>query len=376
MITNKIIFLKSKANLDKLLSEVAPGNSPVIFIEDTREIYTCGAFFGADSVDVNLSETDGKVILSIGGETIKFTTSGAISIEKTSDGSINFSSSALSSIKTETDDVLVWDSTNKTLKHRDSGVTAGSYGQSTTVGDVSTVVIPRITVDSKGHITHVEANNVSIRDYVKQKAADSENANRPILSASSDDSETVTGEVNKSNGLTYNNKTGVLNVKGGITIKGDVGENQEAVVIDSAGNLHIKGDIIVSGVLQGSATGTAVPKVHTSKDPQYGGASKNLYGHVKLKDDFDRDESGIIIAPSASSDNDNVDSEDTVAFAASPLMVFKAIEEAKKAAASGGIVITAHDNQGVLRPNLTTVNFSQDFEIDDSGNLSLAWYDL
>ena len=62
--------------------------------------------------------------------------------------------------------------------------------------------------------------------------------------------------------------------------------------------------------------------------PEYGGASTKLYGHVKLQDILSR-------KPDPSSDNENINDTNVVAaIAASPLMVWNAIETAKSYADS------------------------------------------
>lgn len=53
------------------------------------------------------------------------------------------------------------------------------------------------------------------------------------------------------------------------------------------GRVNINGgDITVTngqivGDLKGNVTGSATPKIHISALPEYGGASKQLYGHVR-----------------------------------------------------------------------------------------------
>jgi hypothetical protein len=370
MITNKIIYLKDAKNLDKLLEEIKPGLNPVIFIESTKQIYTCGTFFNSGDSNVSINEKDGKVSLTIGSETINFSTQGSgISISK-SGNSIVFSSSALTSGEIKTDDILVWDRATKKMSHASSGVIVGNYGQSSKTEKAQTFVVPRITVNSTGHVTNAENITVSIRDQVEQKTSN-ENLDRPILAAISGSLDSETGEVIKSSGVTINTATHDLKVKGGISAVNG------GVRIDSDGNLHIKGNIIVDGVLQGNSSGTAIPKVHLSDKPQYGGASTELYGHVRLQDNFER-KNGVIIAPNSSSDNKDNGNEDVVAIAASPLMVYNALQEAKKyvTTSSGGVIISGYDSQGEKRENINNLNLTHDFAIDESGNVSLAWFNL
>ena len=69
--------------------------------------------------------------------------------------------------------------------------------------------------------------------------------------------------------------------------------------------------------------GQATPKIHLSLKPEYGGASTKLYGHVKLQDILNT-------RPDPSSDNENINDTNVVAaIAASPLMVWNAIQTAK-----------------------------------------------
>ena len=82
-----------------------------------------------------------------------------------------------------------------------------------------------------------------------------------------------------------------------------------------SGDLEVTNGYII-GTLKGSVTGDATPKIHADLTPKYGGASLNLYGHVKLQDEF----SGV---PDASSSNDNPNSLTTEkGIAASPRLVW------------------------------------------------------
>jgi hypothetical protein len=72
----------------------------------------------------------------------------------------------------------------------------------------------------------------------------------------------------------------------------------------------------IIGTIEGDVTGTATPKIHLSTEPEYGGASLNLYGHVKVQDEL----TGI---PTPSSDNTDINAANiTNGIAASPYMVY------------------------------------------------------
>ena len=167
--------------------------------------------------------------------------------------------------------------------------------------------IPKITLDSYGHIVEIANSSVAIRDYVEQIAPSIINVDRNIILSYGEASNTSdTAEVRKAHGLTYNDGTGQLKVKGGIIAGGNVTINN--------GDLNVVGGFIV-GNLQGNVTGEATPKIHLSDKPEYGGASLHLYGHVRLQDDLSTE-------PPASSNNQDVGSATIVrGVAASPKMV-------------------------------------------------------
>jgi hypothetical protein len=148
---------------------------------------------------------------------------------------------------------------------------------------------------------------VSIRDYVEQLAPTSESVDRNILlSYNSASNDPNTAQIRKAMGLLFNDATGLLKVPGGAHIVGDSEVTGDFTVKD--------GEII--GNLRGNVTGEATPKIHLSDEPEYGGASLNLYGHVKLQDD-------LTTEPAPSDDNADPASS-TVEFgvAASPKMVW------------------------------------------------------
>jgi hypothetical protein len=106
-------------------------------------------------------------------------------------------------------------------------------------------------------------------------------------------------------GLSFNPVSKSLNIEGGLNAGGS------SVI---AGDLTVvEGEII--GDVRGNVTGTATPKIHLSDKPEYGGASTNLYGHVKVQDELTSD-------PGPSSNNSDVNSSSvSKGIAASPKMV-------------------------------------------------------
>lgn len=113
-----------------------------------------------------------------------------------------------------------------------------------------------------------------------------------------------TNPVRKASGLKYNPSTRILDVEGGI----------RSGPVDISGDLQVTNGVIIGNV-QGDITGVATPKIHLSDIPEYGGASTELYGHVKVQDAFD----GV---PSPSSNNTDKSAADIVnGIAASPYLV-------------------------------------------------------
>lgn len=158
-------------------------------------------------------------------------------------------------------------------------------------------------------MTSAKSVNIQIRDYVTQLTPSDILTDRNVLLGSGDtgNQASETGQVRKANGLTYNDNSGQLNVKGGINAGGGIN------VTD--GDLTVVGGQIV-GDLKGNVTGSATPKIHLSTEPEYGGASTELYGHVKIQDTLG------VIAPLASSVETDPSSSTIIrGIAASPLMV-------------------------------------------------------
>lgn len=319
IIDKKIVYARKKEEFESLIPTIPEGLNPVVFIEDTREMWTCGTYFSIGYPGIEVSEVSGSVKVQIGNSFFLLTPTGdSISLRKGDGNRIIISSNALNRVDTEPP--LKWDASNRKLLHMESGVASGSYGQSTNLGNASVFVVPNFIVDATGHITFAENHNIEIRDYVEQVAPSNQMVERNILLSYNEANNNMdTSQVRKANGLTFNDATQRITVAGGMVSDGAVTVNHGDVSV-------LDGYII--GKLKGDVEGQATPKIHLSLKPEYGGASTKLYGHVKLQDILSR-------KPDPSSDNENINDTNVVAaIAASPLMVWNAIETAKSYADS------------------------------------------
>lgn len=314
IINKKIVYARKKEEFEPLIPTIPEGLNPVVFIEDTREMWTCGTYFSIGYPSIEVSEVSGSVKVQIGNSFFLLTPTGdSISLRKGDGNRIIISSNALNRVDTEPP--LKWDASNRKLLHMESGVASGSYGQSTNLGNASVFVVPNFIVDATGHITFAENHNIEIRDYVEQVAPSNQMAERNILLSYNEANNNMdTSQVRKANGLTFNDATQRITVAGGMVSDGAVTVNHGDVSV-------LDGYII--GKLKGDVEGQATPKIHLSLKPEYGGASTKLYGHVKLQDILNT-------KPDPSSDNENINDTNVVAaIAASPLMVWNAIQTAK-----------------------------------------------
>lgn len=319
IIDKKIVYARKKEEFEPLIPTIPEGLNPVVFIEDTREMWTCGTYFSIGYPSIEVLEVSGSVKVQIGNSFFLLTPTGdSISLRKGDGNRIIISSNALNRVDTEPP--LKWDASNRKLLHMESGVAPGSYGQSTNLGNASVFVVPNFIVDATGHITFAENHNIEIRDYVEQVAPSNQMAERNILLSYNEANNNMdTSQVRKANGLTFNDATQRITVAGGMVSDGAVTVNHGDVSV-------LDGYII--GKLKGDVEGQATPRIHLSLKPEYGGASTKLYGHVKLQDILSR-------KPDPSSDNENINDTNVVAaIAASPLMVWNAIETAKSYADS------------------------------------------
>lgn len=319
IIDSKVAYVKKRATFETLIPTIPIGLNPIVFIEDTREMWTCGTYFSIGYPNIEVSESGGSVKVEIGNSYFTMSTTGeSLSVRKGDGNKIILSSNALTKVDTEAP--LEWDITNKKLLHSTSKVTPGSYGQSSNLGNASTFTIPNIVVDKYGHITSAGNSNIEIRDYVEQIAPTSLIGERNILlSYNEANNNSDSAQVRKARGMTYNDSTQRLRIEKGIDTFGTINVTHGDMVV-------VDGYII--GKLKGDVEGEATPKIHLSEKPEYGGSSTKLYGHVLLKDILG------VTKPNPSSNNTNVSSRDIEAYAASPLMVWNTLEDAKKYADS------------------------------------------
>jgi len=275
---------------------------------------------------------------------------------------ILFNSSALSSINT--DDKLSWDPATKKLSHVITNG-QGSYGSSSDEDNAFIINVPYLSVDNSGHVTSAKTVHVTIRDYVKQQAIDDIDKDRNILIAENDNTNEESGPTVKANGLQYNDKDKILK-----------GQNA-----DFKGGIIVGGDIQVSGTIkgnvEGNVTGTATPTNHADVTPKYGagtsagpdGIPAPMYGHVRLKDSFDKNNDGTVIPP------DGGNTEQGQGVAASPLLVYHGMNIAIEHADGIASPKMAIEHDDGSETNLTAEDkliFSNDFK-KDGDKMYLNW---
>ena len=407
-INSKFIYAKTKTAFEREIPNIPENLKPIVFIEDTREMWTCGTYFSIGYPAINVTETNSIVSVGIGNTSFSLASSGeSLSIKKGIGNNIIITSNALS--KVNTDLPLEWDNLNKKLLHsKVQGLLPGTYGQSSQLDNASVFSIPYLTVNEYGHIVSISNKNIEIRDYVDQLQPTETGGNKNILlSYNEENNQSDTAQVRKARGLTYNDGTEILSVGGGIDVSGRVN-------IDGGDITVTNGQIV--GDLKGNVTGSATPKIHISAIPEYGGASKQLYGHVKLQDELG------INAPPASSENADVGSSTVEGIAASPLMVWNTkkdleskitsaingvtgiggikigeesieitvpgqiieIEASKGISASivdgiisfKGVEIKGHDENGIEKIITNNLTLGSDFIVDDINNASIRWIEL
>lgn len=348
---SKFLYFKKRRTFDSMVEQFPADLSPLCFIEDSNEIWFENHFFQAGHESLRIEEMNGTVIVSL-SDTSFTLVPGSSSIQlRAQDNAIVISSSALTKI--DTDDQLEWRE-NK-LYHKESGVQVGTYGPSTSSSGVNILKIPKITFNNYGHATSAENIDITIRDYVEQRSADESDINRQILLAERNADTSDTNITRKGEGLTYNNHTKLLKA-GNLELSG--GQPQSLVV--KQGDLIVENGIIV-GKLQGEITGTATPKIHLSQIPEYGGASTNLYGHVKLVDTIE----GI---PNPSSNSSDINASNLPGLAASPYLVYNYVQ-ANKFKVNG---VNANQQPVEIQDRL---NFTDDFVLQNN-NVSIGWIEL
>lgn len=206
VIDKKIAYVKKKELFEPLIPTIPTGLNPIVFIEDTREMWTCGTYFSIGYPSIEVSEESGSIKVTIGNSFFMMSTTGeSISVRKGDGNRIILSSNALNRV--DTDVPLEWVTADRKLIHKKSGTNAGTFGQSTNVNNASIFSIPNVTVDEWGHVTDIANRNVSIRDYVEQLTPSTSIGERNVLLAYSDMDVSESAQVRKANGMSYNDAT-------------------------------------------------------------------------------------------------------------------------------------------------------------------------
>lgn len=307
---SKIIYAKTKAAFQRELPNIPENLKPLVFIEDTKEIWVLGKYFSMGTPEVNVLDNNNIITVEVGNSNFTLSSSGdSIVIRKGEGNNIIFSSPALTYINTEYP--LKWEPVAKKLSHEKTGVASGSYGETASSDNVNLITIPWFTVDAWGHLVSANNRNIKIRDYVEQLTSDTISGTYNLLLGYSNNSLSETNPIRKASGLSFDASTKNLIIEGGIAARGDS---------TVSGNLTVLNGQII-GDVQGNVTGTATPKIHLSAQPEYGGASTELYGHVKLQDK-------LLVEPEPSSNNVDASSPNVLrGVAATPRMVWEVKQE-------------------------------------------------
>ena len=348
---SKFLYFKKRRTFDSMVEQFPADLSPLCFIEDSNEIWFEHHFFQAGHESITVEEMNGTVTVRLSDASFTLVPGSSDIQFRAQDNSIVVSTNALTRI--DTDEELEW--RNNKLYHKESGVEVGTYGPTSTSSGVNILKIPKITFNKYGHATSAETLSITIRDYVEQRSADESDKERSLLISERDTNTNDTEITRKGRGLTYNNYTQVLKA-GSLELSG----SQTRSLTVKQGDLVVENGTII-GKLQGEVTGTATPKIHLSQNPEYGGASTSLYGHVKLVDEFN----GI---PSPSSANQNENASDVEGLAASPYLVYNYVQ-ANKFKVNG---VDANNNSVEVTDR---INLTDDFMILNN-RVSIGWKEL
>ena len=351
MKNSKFLYFKNKRTFESLVATFPSWLSPICFIEDSDEIWFNGHFFKAGQDSLQVSEMNNNVIVSLADSYFKIIP-GSTSINITAQGnSIMISCDALTRI--DTDNYLEWK--DQILKHKDSGVQQGSYGPSAGQTGASTFEVPRIVVDKKGHITDATNREIKIRDFTEQRKSDEQNLERSLLLAEQEQDSDDINITRKGKNATFNNFDQTLKIP-----NMEVAGTKDQSLVVKKGDLVVEQGIII-GRLQGEVTGSATPKIHISQTPDYGGASTELYGHVRLVDNMPNN-------PSPSSNNVDTTNQRVDAQAASPYLVYNYVKAQK-------IKVNAVDANKHVVDVSSRLDFTDDFVVTDN-QLSIRWIEL
>ena len=323
-------------------------------------MWTCGHWFSIGTPALSITQKNGelnKVSLHCGEDSsVDIITSGTgLSLLINSNGQLEFKSNTLTTINTKFP--IEYNIATNTVTHSTYKY-SGSYGPSSNIEGTRTFKVPSFQVDNFGHIEFAEDYEVSVSLETKQLQEDEE-LHRLLLSSSNTDQD-ETGYAYKSN-ITYDGKV--------LTVPGQIAANN-GIVVDN-GNIEIKKGVF-KGKFEGDVTGSATPKIHTSTKQDYGGASIYLYGHVKVQDSVPGVDPG---ASSANTDVTDVTNSGISAIAASPKMVYDALQQAKKYVDENEIDVSGYDSEETKVDISKEFEFGQDFVIDNK-IVNLRWKEL
>lgn len=301
----------------------------------------------------------GTVIIRSGKSSFRLAVEGAsLGIHTNVADTITIKSDALVNIDTESP--LYWNPTAKKLTHEPSSVITDDQTKQVTYGPTADMLnsdsffVPEITVDKYGHVQKGATHQVTVPGKVTQNVLRNTLGTFPVILAPSDATETKTEE-------TY--KTPVLQVEAAQNGQ-EVNYTLIAPNIQVEGEQSISGNLTVRGVIrgniEGNVNGTATPVNHADVSPRFGlgtaapAGEDALYGHVKLQDVFDKDVSGVIVEP-----------QSTAGVAASPLLVYNALQEVAK----------IEDNYGHTSKLATPFTFSNDFT-ESQNKIYINWLEI
>lgn len=217
---------------------------------DTNTHYTTKLFATSSSGTAHAATTNGNTYLrlfddSTARQSIKITGSGATSVSSDANGVITISSTDTNTNTAHahaagTGISLTGSggtSGTTTIGLANSGVTAGSYGQSaaSSPGHSGTFNVPYITVDATGRITSASTSTITLPSSgntdtkVTQAAVITTSGSYPVMLGYSTATTSVTNTLNKSSKLLFNPSTGALSIgtsgtegSGSITLEGSL----------------------------------------------------------------------------------------------------------------------------------------------------------
>ena len=307
------------------------------------------------------SDTEtGTIVITSGKSSFRLAVEGlSLGIHTNVADTITITSNALNTIDTEAP--LYWDKEAKKLTHNRSSVITEEDVKSVTYGPTSDIInsdsfsVPEITVDKYGHVQKGTTHSITVSSTVAQNVLGVDVTGVfPLILAPSPAVKTDIEAVYKTPILQIQAEQGVQAIEYTLV--------SPSILVN--GNQTISGDFYVDGKIYGDIVGdvqgSATPIKHASIDDTYGlgtaagNGVEAFYGHVKLQDTFEKDSSGSIVAP-----------ESTEGVAASPLLIYNALQE----------VAQIEDNQGNINKLKAPFTFSNDFQ-ESNEKIHINWLEV